>query len=165
MAGVPVSAAVAGSPCTNLGVYRAGEGVVPVQASGQGVTYRFNLSWKPVDGVLLYGTASRGFRPGGINRRADVAAEGRAEHHAQRAAEDAADQGARGDAPALAARVVVGRLRALQDALRFVEDALALRVLAAEEAPAARELRRPPQMGLEARRAGDEQQKARTHES
>ncbi|POA51404.1 TonB-dependent receptor, partial [Pseudomonas sp. GW460-R15] len=61
-------------PCTNLGVYRAGEGVVPVQASGQGVTYRFNLSWKPVDGVLLYGTASRGFRPGGINRRADVAA-------------------------------------------------------------------------------------------
>ena len=67
-------AAVAGGPCTNLGVYRVGEGVVPVQASGQGVTYRFNLSWKPVEGVLLYGTASRGFRPGGINRRADVAA-------------------------------------------------------------------------------------------
>ncbi|MFX8605088.1 hypothetical protein ABTM12_19755, partial [Acinetobacter baumannii] len=44
-------AAVAGGPCTNLGVYRVGEGVVPVQASGQGVTYRFNLSWKPVEGV------------------------------------------------------------------------------------------------------------------
>ncbi len=68
-----IPAAVAGSPCTNLGVYTAGFGVTPVTASGQGVTYRFNLSWKPVTGVLLYGTASRGFRPGGINRRADVA--------------------------------------------------------------------------------------------
>ena len=64
--------AVAGGPCTNLGVYATGDGVRPVTASGQGVTYRFNLSWKPVSGVLLYGTASRGFRPGGINRRADV---------------------------------------------------------------------------------------------
>ncbi len=64
--------AVAGGPCTNLGVYAVGSGVQPVTASGQGVTYRFNLSWKPVSGVLLYGTASRGFRPGGINRRADV---------------------------------------------------------------------------------------------
>jgi iron complex outermembrane receptor protein len=64
-------AAVAGSPCTNLGVYSGGT-ILPVKASGQGVTYRFNLSWKPVSGVLLYGTWSRGFRPGGINRRADV---------------------------------------------------------------------------------------------
>lgn len=64
--------AVAGGPCTNLGTFAAGAGVQPVKASGQGVTYRFNLSWKPVTGVLLYGTASRGFRPGGINRRADV---------------------------------------------------------------------------------------------
>lgn len=64
--------AVAGSPCTNLGTFAVGSGVQPVKASGQGVTYRFNLSWKPVTGVLLYGTASRGFRPGGINRRADV---------------------------------------------------------------------------------------------
>ena len=64
--------AVAGGPCTNLGTYAAGAGVQPVTASGQGLTYRFNLSWKPVAGVLLYGTASRGFRPGGINRRADV---------------------------------------------------------------------------------------------
>jgi outer membrane receptor protein involved in Fe transport len=65
--------AVAGSPCTNLGVYSPGYGVTPVTASGQGVTYRVNLSWKPTKGVLLYGTWSRGFRPGGINRRADVA--------------------------------------------------------------------------------------------
>ncbi|MDB5681853.1 MAG: TonB-dependent receptor [Sphingomonas bacterium] len=65
-------AAVAGGPCTNLGVYSGGQ-ILPVKASGQGVTYRFNASWKPVSGVLLYGTMSRGFRPGGINRRADVA--------------------------------------------------------------------------------------------
>ncbi len=64
--------AVAGSPCTNLGVYATGQGIVPVKASGEGVTYRFNLSWKPRPGLLFYGTMSRGFRPGGINRRADV---------------------------------------------------------------------------------------------
>jgi outer membrane receptor protein involved in Fe transport len=64
--------AVAGAPCTNLGVYTSGQGIIPVEASGQGVTYRFNLSWKPRPGLLMYGTVSRGFRPGGINRRADV---------------------------------------------------------------------------------------------
>jgi outer membrane receptor protein involved in Fe transport len=64
--------AVAGAPCTNLGVYTPGQGVIPVEASGQGVTYRFNLSWKLRQGMLLYGTVSRGFRPGGINRRGDV---------------------------------------------------------------------------------------------
>ena len=64
--------AVAGGPCTNLGVYATGQGVIPVEASGQGVTYRFNLSWKPRPGLLMYGTVSRGFRPGGINRRGDV---------------------------------------------------------------------------------------------
>ena len=65
-------ASVAGGPCTNLGVYSGGQ-ISPVKASGEGITYRFNLSWKPISGVLLYGTMSRGFRPGGINRRADVA--------------------------------------------------------------------------------------------
>jgi outer membrane receptor protein involved in Fe transport len=64
---------VAGAPCTNLGVYSVGQGVIPVEASGQGVTYRFNLGWKPKPGLLFYGTVSRGFRPGGINRRVDVA--------------------------------------------------------------------------------------------
>jgi outer membrane receptor protein involved in Fe transport len=73
--GAPVTlapAAVAGSPCTNLGVWN-GSGVSPVQAKGDGFTWRFNVNYKPVDGVLLYATASKGFRPGGINRRADVA--------------------------------------------------------------------------------------------
>jgi iron complex outermembrane receptor protein len=66
---------VKGSPCTNLGIYTP-DGVVPRRAQGQGVTYRFNLTWKPVDDVLFYGTVSSGFRPGGINRRGDVAAYG-----------------------------------------------------------------------------------------
>jgi outer membrane receptor protein involved in Fe transport len=64
-------AAVAGSPCTNLGVWN-GTGVSPVEAKGDGVTWRFNATYKPSSSILLYATASKGFRPGGINRRADV---------------------------------------------------------------------------------------------
>ena len=58
-------------PCVNLGVASRGK-VVPKRADGQGVTYRFNATWKPAQDILLYGTWSRGFRPGGINRRGDV---------------------------------------------------------------------------------------------
>ena len=68
-----LAGAVAGSPCTNLGVYSGGS-VQPVKASGTGQTYRFNLTWKPQKGTLVYGTVSRGFRPGGINRRGDFGA-------------------------------------------------------------------------------------------
>ena len=64
---------VAGSPCTNLGVYTT-DGVKPVKASGTGGTYRFNATWKPNSDVLAYATVSRGFRPGGINRRGDFGA-------------------------------------------------------------------------------------------
>ncbi|WP_375248659.1 TonB-dependent receptor [Sphingomonas sp.] len=60
-------------PCTNLGVPDNAGGISPKQADGQGVTYRFTANWKPVQDVLIYGTWSRGFRPGGINRRGDVA--------------------------------------------------------------------------------------------
>jgi outer membrane receptor protein involved in Fe transport len=65
-------AAVAGSPCTNLATYTT-TGLVPKKTQGQGATYRFNLTFKPSDKVLAYATFSRGFRPGGINRRGDVA--------------------------------------------------------------------------------------------
>jgi len=66
-------AAVAGGPCTNLGDYNTRTGTVyPKQADGQGFTHKLNLTWKPSRDVLLYGTWSRGFRPGGINRRASV---------------------------------------------------------------------------------------------
>ncbi len=75
ISGQPVNtlllAAVPGGPCTNLGVFSSGS-IQPVKAKGSGGTYRFNLNWKPTSGLLLYGTVSRGFRPGGINRRADV---------------------------------------------------------------------------------------------
>ena len=62
---------VPGSPCTDLGVYQNGQ-VVPVRAKGSGFTHRLNAQWKPSKGLMFYATWSRGFRPGGINRRADV---------------------------------------------------------------------------------------------
>ncbi len=65
-------ATVSGSPCTNLATYTT-TGLVPKRTQGQGATYRFNLTFKPSDAVMLYGTFSRGYRPGGINRRGDVA--------------------------------------------------------------------------------------------
>lgn len=71
--GVTLAAPVVpGSPCTNLGNWVNGQ-VVPVKATGEGLTYRFNATLKPQPGLLLYATISKGFRPGGINRRADVA--------------------------------------------------------------------------------------------
>ncbi len=62
---------VAGSPCTNLATLSGGK-LIPKRTQGQGVTYKFNLTWKPSEQVMLYGTWSRGYRPGGINRRGDV---------------------------------------------------------------------------------------------
>jgi iron complex outermembrane receptor protein len=68
-----VAPVVAGTPCTNLGNYSNGT-VVPVAAKDHGFTYRANLTWKPNRDLLFYATASRGFRPGGINRRGDFGA-------------------------------------------------------------------------------------------
>lgn len=65
-------AAVSGSPCTNLATYTT-TGLIPKKTQGQGGTYRFNLTFKPTDTVMTYATFSRGYRPGGINRRGDVA--------------------------------------------------------------------------------------------
>jgi outer membrane receptor protein involved in Fe transport len=64
---------VPGSPCTNLGVFENGK-VVPKHAKGHGFTYRLNAQWKPRENLMFYATWSKGFRPGGINRRADIAA-------------------------------------------------------------------------------------------
>jgi iron complex outermembrane receptor protein len=50
---------VAGSPCTNL----------DKSTSDTDFIHKLNLTYKVNDDVLLYGTWSRGFRPGGINRR------------------------------------------------------------------------------------------------
>lgn len=50
---------VKGSPCTNL----------DKTTKGNGAVYRFNATWKPNEDLLLYATWSKGFRPGGVNRR------------------------------------------------------------------------------------------------
>lgn len=70
---VLVAPVVPGSPCNNLGSYVNGT-VVPVRAKGDGTTYRFNATWKPSKDVMVYATVSKGFRPGGINRRGDFGA-------------------------------------------------------------------------------------------
>ena len=62
---------IVGSPCTNLGVFQNGR-VVPKHAKGHGFTYRLNAQWKPQDNLMFYATWSKGFRPGGINRRGDI---------------------------------------------------------------------------------------------
>ncbi len=56
-------AVVDDSPCTNL----------DKTTSATDFIHRLNLTWKPNDDVLLYGTWSRGFRPGGVNRRGTLA--------------------------------------------------------------------------------------------
>lgn len=61
-----------GAPCTNLGIL-SGNAIVPKRVKGNGTTHRLNLTWKPNSDVMIYGTWSRGFRPGGINRRATIA--------------------------------------------------------------------------------------------
>ncbi|MFD1611068.1 TonB-dependent receptor [Sphingomonas tabacisoli] len=65
-------AAVAGGPCTDLADVVNGK-LVPKRTKDDGFLYRVNLNWKPADGKLLYATWSKGFRPGGINRRATIA--------------------------------------------------------------------------------------------
>jgi len=69
--GAFVPAVVPGSPCNNLGVFENGH-VVPKRAKGSGFTHRLNAQWKPRSGLMFYATWSRGFRPGGINRRGDI---------------------------------------------------------------------------------------------
>ena len=51
-----------GGPCNN----------VDKRTKGDGFVHRLNLTWKPNDDMLFYATWSRGFRPGGINRRGSL---------------------------------------------------------------------------------------------
>ena len=50
---------VDGSPCTNL----------DKRIKDNGFVHRLNLTYKPNEDLLFYATWSRGFRPGGVNRR------------------------------------------------------------------------------------------------
>jgi outer membrane receptor protein involved in Fe transport len=58
-AGTPVPILVPGSPCTN----------VNKTTSDTDFIHKLNLTYKIDDDKLIYATWSRGFRPGGINRR------------------------------------------------------------------------------------------------
>jgi iron complex outermembrane recepter protein len=58
-AGTPVPILVPGSPCTN----------VDKSTSDTGFIHKLNATYKFNDDVLTYVTWSRGYRPGGINRR------------------------------------------------------------------------------------------------
>ncbi|GAA4758177.1 TonB-dependent receptor [Sphingomonas daechungensis] len=64
--------AIAGTPCINVADFVNGK-LVPKQSKDSGFTYRFNGTWKPQEGLLFYGTWSKGFRPGGINRQPGLA--------------------------------------------------------------------------------------------
>jgi len=55
-------AIVQGSPCTNL----------DKRVKDTGFVHRLNGTWKPNEDLLFYATWSRGFRPGGINRRGSI---------------------------------------------------------------------------------------------
>jgi outer membrane receptor protein involved in Fe transport len=70
--GTLIAPIIPGSPCTNLGVFQNGT-VVPKATKGDGLTHRLNLTWKVTPDHLLYATWSKGFRPGGINRRGTIA--------------------------------------------------------------------------------------------
>ncbi|URD61729.1 TonB-dependent receptor [Sphingomonas sp. KRR8] len=60
--------AIAGTPCTNLADSENGK-LVPKRAKGNGFIHRLNAQYKASKDVMFYATWSRGFRPGGINRR------------------------------------------------------------------------------------------------
>jgi outer membrane receptor protein involved in Fe transport len=64
-------AVIAGTPCTNLGTPSGGV-VTPKSTKDDGFLHRLNLTWKPSTKALVYATWSRGFRPGGLNRRASI---------------------------------------------------------------------------------------------
>lgn len=57
--------------CANFGPPSFGGGCdnVDKRTKGDGFVHRLNLTWKPNDDLLFYATWSRGFRPGGVNRR------------------------------------------------------------------------------------------------
>jgi iron complex outermembrane recepter protein len=58
-AGTPVPILVAGSPCTNVDKTTSDSGFIP----------KLNATYEVDDNLLVYATWSRGFRPGGVNRR------------------------------------------------------------------------------------------------
>lgn len=62
-----------GAPCTNLGVNLGGGQVAPARSKDDGLIHRLNLTWNATPDNMFYATWSRGFRPGGSNRRGGFA--------------------------------------------------------------------------------------------
>ena len=58
-----------GAPCTNLGIPNPDGTADPRRSKDDGFIHRLNLTWNITPDHLVYGTWSRGFRPGGTNRR------------------------------------------------------------------------------------------------
>ncbi|HYD12346.1 MAG TPA: TonB-dependent receptor [Allosphingosinicella sp.] len=59
------------SPCTNLGEFTNGV-ARPKRSEDTGFIHRLNLTYRITEDHLVYATWSRGFRPGGINRRGSL---------------------------------------------------------------------------------------------
>jgi iron complex outermembrane receptor protein len=59
------------SPCTNLGDFSGGN-VRPKRTTDTDFIHRLNLTYRMTEDHLVYATWSRGFRPGGINRRGNL---------------------------------------------------------------------------------------------
>ncbi len=66
-------ATVKGGPCTNLGVLNADGSISPKRIKDTGFIHKLGATYKFDGEHLLYATWSRGFRPGGINRRSTLA--------------------------------------------------------------------------------------------
>ena len=60
-------------PCTGNAIYSNDLSANNLNVSYKGFKSRANVSWRPMDDVLLYYTWSQGFRPGGFNRGAAFA--------------------------------------------------------------------------------------------
>jgi outer membrane receptor protein involved in Fe transport len=61
------------APCTGNALYSNDLSAHNLNITYKGFKSRANLSWRPMDDVLLYYTWSQGFRPGGFNRGAAFA--------------------------------------------------------------------------------------------
>jgi iron complex outermembrane recepter protein len=57
------------SPCQNLGVIGPNGEIGPKRSEDTGFIHRLNLTYRITEDHLIYATWSRGFRPGGVNRR------------------------------------------------------------------------------------------------
>ncbi|MES2698198.1 MAG: TonB-dependent receptor [Pseudomonadota bacterium] len=65
-------ASIVGAPCTNLGSLSGGV-VQPSRSKDDGLIHRLNLTYNATPDNMFYATWSRGFRPGGSNRRGGFA--------------------------------------------------------------------------------------------